>query len=647
MEFLQPWMWGALALAIPIIAAFLNKRRVRERVVPSVVILRRMQTEEVSRSRMALPRHLLALVMYLLALAGVAFAASDPVWPGAEPRTTILVVDTSASMGAMEPERSSARLDRARRTIEDDVLPTLGWRDRVAVITAGPHHEVVVEPTVHRERVLHALRALEASGSSDGLKRAQDVAEAMCAHEDRADVLLVTDMAHDHLVGAQDESAQAHACAPRVLHIGGEAPNLGLTGFVAESVDAVGGVEVLVTVRNTSATAHTVIVDIEIDGLLSEIVSVAVPPKAAASRVVALEAPVGATLIKATLRADGDNALRADDVAYAALAPRPIAKVALITARPQGFLASALTLHDAAQVTTASPDGEMPPGAWDLVIFEGVASPALVDAVPDGAAIVSVGVDASFAQMERVADDPIKTPEVTWWDFDAPLFAYVDFDRVAIEQAHPIRATEGVRALASTGDGHALIAERTWEGHRVLALAFALERSDLVLRVAFANFVANLIDWSGALRSTDAPLAAAPKDLPVVHTGAKVSSLRGCMRNEAASVPVDEPLREAGCYRFVDGAGEVVGPPLVVNLLDAQETRIDPRVLPEDIEVLKPQQVRGEDAAAPPLAAQWLWRIGVLVALILLAIEGCFPGMVRRRARSAAASIRQRLEDGR
>ncbi|MEC9400849.1 MAG: BatA domain-containing protein, partial [Myxococcota bacterium] len=78
-DFLNPWFLLLGLLGIPVVAAFLNKRRVVERTVPSLVLLRQLQAEEVTRRRFAIPNNLLALLLYLLALAGVVFASADPV----------------------------------------------------------------------------------------------------------------------------------------------------------------------------------------------------------------------------------------------------------------------------------------------------------------------------------------------------------------------------------------------------------------------------------------------------------------------------------------------------------------------------------------------------------------------------------------
>ena len=79
----------------------------------------------------------------------------------------------------------------------------------------------------------------------------------------------------------------------------------------------------------------------------------------------------------------------------------------------------------------------------------------------------------------------VEDPAVLRWAFDDPAFRFVDFSRLGTTEA----ALVGGEPLIEVDEG--AIAAR--EGH-VLRFGFDLVESDLPVRMAFLNLVANLVD---------------------------------------------------------------------------------------------------------------------------------------------------------
>ena len=69
----QPWALLAFALAIPIVIAYLHRRRRLSKQVPSVLLLRAIAGQsKPTRRAWSRPRHLVSLLFVLLALASSA-----------------------------------------------------------------------------------------------------------------------------------------------------------------------------------------------------------------------------------------------------------------------------------------------------------------------------------------------------------------------------------------------------------------------------------------------------------------------------------------------------------------------------------------------------------------------------------------------
>src|SRR5262249_10649900 len=147
---------------IPVIIAYLHRRRRISKRVPSVMLMRAIAGQSRPRTRAwSRPRHLVSLVLVLLALAGLTVALADLHDEDGGPRDYVLVLDTSASMGAREG--GSTRLREAIDALERG-LSGLRPGDRVALITTGRQSVVRVGLTEDLAHVVELARTAEPSG---------------------------------------------------------------------------------------------------------------------------------------------------------------------------------------------------------------------------------------------------------------------------------------------------------------------------------------------------------------------------------------------------------------------------------------------------------------------------------------------------
>ena len=111
MNLAQPWALALAVLAVPVVISYLHRRRRTPLVVPSAMLLRVIAGQTTPKSRaMAKPRHLVSLLLVLLALAGLVAALVDLQRDDEQPRNYIVVLDTSGSMEGEKLEQAKEAL---------------------------------------------------------------------------------------------------------------------------------------------------------------------------------------------------------------------------------------------------------------------------------------------------------------------------------------------------------------------------------------------------------------------------------------------------------------------------------------------------------------------------------------------------------
>src|SRR5512144_3229436 len=113
----QPWALALLALAAPVVAAYLFRLHNQRRAVASTILLRVLRDPQPAAQRArAKLRHRVSLALVLGGLAFAVIALLRPTVGGRGPQRVIAVLDTSASMGAKDGGES--RLARAADELE-------------------------------------------------------------------------------------------------------------------------------------------------------------------------------------------------------------------------------------------------------------------------------------------------------------------------------------------------------------------------------------------------------------------------------------------------------------------------------------------------------------------------------------------------
>jgi Ca-activated chloride channel family protein len=586
--FTNPAAWAAAALAIPILLAYMLRPR-RPRVVVPSTFLWREATRNVAASRpwqRLRPSVLLLLQLLVLLALVVALAQPFRTASGVAGDHLVLIVDLSGSMRATDEDPD--RLGAARREALD-LLETLPSDGIASVVAAGPRPRVVVSSTPDRRAVRRAVESLEASEGAADFVEAFLLAESLETPGHPATIVLASDG------GLTQEEKRLIPPGTIYRPVGTQVANVGITGL--DVGEGPGGFEAFVTLRNSGGSEKDVELFLDLDG--RPVASATLPLPAAGTVERSFELGVEEGRVHA--RIDGEDALEADDRAYAVLERTRPRRVLLFT-EDNLFLEALLAQLPGADLEV-TPEPVDPTGA-DLVVYDRVAPPAEI-----GVPALFVAPTQPPARVKVLGE--VDGPAITYLDQTDPLLESVDLSEVAIARAQAVEI-EGGKTLVGADDTP-LIA--TWSDGtlRRAWFGFDLHESNLPLQVAFPVLGDHLLGWlTGAEREPTRfagdPIGLAP---PPATTAVRVTTPDG----KAVALSPEESFTDtdvAGFYEVSFFSGD--------RLL-AEHTRA--LSLPPRESDLAPGSIAaGDGGGRPGLTASArrsaLGGIGALALLLLL-----------------------------
>jgi len=523
----QPWALAALALAIPIVVAYLHRRRRITKRVPSVLILRAIAGQsKPTRRAWSKPRHLVSLAMVLLALVGLSAALADLRDEDDTPRDFVLVLDTSASMGAGSPSRLSEAVDELA-----DALTGLRPGDRVALVTTGAQTLVRVGLTEDRERVLALAREATASGTGVGSAGALRVADAICRGANRGAIVLFSDG-----VGVDIPTTQ---CPVEHVAVGRAGPNAGITALSVREADALGLAEIYTVVTSELGRAQELQLTLKVDDDIVDVLSIDVPARGDVEKLHRVPLPPGERVTAQIDHVDDDQ-LAADDSATVVRHGGARVSVLLVAETRLSFAAEALRLHPRVDLRVVGPHDALGNDEFDLVVLE---TDYLAGPLPPAPKLVAFAVPPS--RLGVAARAQVETPEVIRWSFDHPLFRFVDLQGLELPRALALVPATDQTSLVDSDQG-SLAVTSTWEGRELVYVGFLPHESDLVLRVGFVNFVANLVEWA----APSAPASSAGAENVLSKTETHIDPPSGLERT-VKSTFADGPLARSPLWTLL------------------------------------------------------------------------------------------------
>lgn len=594
------------------------------------------------------------MALQALALALLALAAGRPVLDdgaGSAAARTVIIIDASASMNAVDAPGRPTRLEEAKRRATVMAASLTGEGRAVAVVAAG------AEPVIKGNLSTSAGLAEAAIASVEGVDQPADIqaaiglSQGLASSEEESGVggarlVLFTDSVGDR--PAQGWRSSLPLSVERVgPEPGGPSPfNRGIVGLtVRRDVRDPSLVRVFVQVSsNRLATGaqnadaiplRTTVAGREVD---RRVLSLPLSAGSGGRGGATIDLPAtGSGLLRVEIT--DPDALAADNAVQWVL-DSPI-RPAMLVVRPSedappaaaallDDVVSELGLRAVERVTWNDYErlaSTRSLATFDCVLFDRV-TPLKACPLPS----ISFGASMPGSGLERQEGTQAAGMQTLFWQRSHPLLSSVSLDALVIDDPGVLVRTAdrvSVDDLINSRNG-LLLATSSDQGVRRIIAAFDLGRSNWLLQPSFPVFMAESIRFM-LQRHGGAPGRAWLTTEPVVlRAGAGALTVKGPQEVaiDPASMGAEGErsvgiLARAGAYE-VEG-DQVAEPIVAVNLLNAAESTL----AAADVTVTMPRAkppVPGDERSGTPL-----WRFFVAAAFGLLLVEW-FVGVRALRA---------------
>lgn len=486
--------WGLLAL--PIIALYILKVRLRRIPTSTLLFWNQLYDEKKPRSWLQRLRHWLSLLLQLAFLGLVVAALIDPLWSWQKEtrRSIVLVLDNSASMQAIESSGQS-RLELAKQSALLTVQ-SLRDGDQMAIVSAGGAPQVVWGMTNHQRWLSDAIESIPAYDAPSKIEESLDLANRLLSGiEGEGETVVFTDGCSGDLESYLEGDKIA------IYGVGEAQDNVGITRFQVRRsvVDAI-GYQVLVDVTNFSESEVECRLELDLDSELVDVLPLKLAPDETLTRIVNHTSAVGGTM---TAKLDHRDAMAVDNIAAATLPTRKPIPIRLYTVGNL-FVGSALTAIPLVDLDIQS-EFAASAIANQIHVFD----QKIPQALPPGRVfVIDPQNDTNLWKINGDIDQPI----VANVDEESPLTQQVKLTNVLFPGAKELEFSEEIAeidVLVSDPYDSPLLARIRRPDGDVIVLTCSLEKGDLPLRIAFPVLMKNTIEWFEGHSSVLRPAAAA------------------------------------------------------------------------------------------------------------------------------------------
>ena len=575
MTFLNPLGFLFLLAAIPVLALHLLKPRRAEVKVSSQMLWEADTVGATAASpwQRIPPTWLLFLQLLLVVLGALFLANPSIVQPTSLAEHTVVVLDTSASMGSIDGSPDRLEDARAEAVALLDEIPEGG---RVSLVTAGPTPRVRLSATTDRDSFAGALASVRLSDGPSDLQAAMTLADGLETADAQLGIVLISDGGHSDTELAALPTGVTHRI------VGTEDINHAITSLQVERVDD--GLQVTAITEVTGGGAVSAPLRFDVDDVTRAVIDITIEPGQPTTTEVVL--PDGDQVVA---RLGGDDLLAIDNTAYALTRSRSEVAIS-IEGEPDPFTGALLDVLPGVEVV--DPAIETP----ELTIFVGVPVPR--DITRPFLAINPPGGAPGITEVGEV-----EQPAVTLVRSADPLLNGLDLSRLRIVAAQQIDAPTAEVLVAA--EGAPLLVRGTTGGVPFLYLAFDPAESTLPVELAFPVLGSRMLEELSGAVTVPASLEVGDPISPPAGRAVTVVAPNGTVIERAAgsgAVVTDRP----GFWTVtpVDGAERTIAVSLPVA-----ESQIDPLpVAPTDPRPLRP----GEEP--PSATTSWRWVV-IIVAL--------------------------------
>jgi len=589
------------------------------------------------------------MALHFLILALIALAAGRPIWnsdTGPGWNRTILLIDTSASMSAIDRPGAPTRFELAR-TKALEYIDTKSAAQSIAIIAAGAQPSLACNFTPAASLAKSAIESLTPTDQPGNLEAALQLAQSVASTSSETDtdntcrIILISDTVE-------------RPTAPGIIALRSGLPlsidrinasdaaatplNRGIARVSArrdrKSPTTVRLFVQIVSNRASGTTTDSVPITVSLQGRIIAQRVLDVPLNAAApfatesTTIDLLQAGSGLLEVRIT----ETDALQSDNAAAIILDPPLRPTVALVQAALNGTSASAsrLLLEDViseleiAKLVPMTPqefnefNWRTPAIAIDCVIFDH-APPLKAPPVPTIAFSTDLsGTGLSLRQTQE-------TPQTLFWQRSHPLLTLISLEPLVVDDPTvlTIAPLPGMttQELITCREGPLLVTS-TGGGPRRITAAFDLARSNWLLQPSFPVFLSESLrflfhrpdDEAGRMFSTTQPVFLRSESATQITLSgpATVQIDPGAGKNALGEVSAGI-LPRAGIYTVTQGA--MPASTLAVNLADANESSLIAAEL--RIAGTPPSTKDNDEPKSGPPA----WPLLVALAALLLCAE--------------------------
>ncbi len=651
MTWLTP-LTGAIAAAVvipPLVALYFLRLRRRRREISSTLLWRRsVEDLEANAPWQRLRPNLLLLLQLLVLLALVAAVAQPIAQAGGRSGRTVILIDRSGSMRAVDEADGASRLDLAKAQATARVEQVLGggWLGggdgEVMVIAFDDRAEVRSPFSANARQALEAIAAIEPADGESRLLPALELARAFATTTDpdappEAAEAVALELFSDGRLADLDTTVLRKGESLRFEPVGAAgAGNIGFEVAAAERpIEGPGSIAVFASLFNTGSEAVAARVSIAVDGVVRAVLPepVEIPaaktgdqgefqPGRASVSFLPFEQPRDA-LIELAIVPNIDNSVSAnllatDDRAAIVVPPPKRLRVLRVGGRGGvlGMLLEGLPLERLESISVAEFEeaGAEATAGYDVVVLDGAAPASLPTGryLAFGATAPIEGFD-DFGSRDGALVRSMRS--------EHEIFRNVNLDELSVASWRLIAPGRDVVVLAEAAAGPLILfADRG--PVKVIQVAFDPLDSNWPLLRSFVNFTANAIEHLGSIDEAASLAGLVPGDTITAMVPPGVASV-ALRLPDGASIELGPgldgavawgPIRHAGVHELSwTRNGREERRRVAVNRLGAEEGRVDPAA-----SLTLGDEVVGGEAGATGRLDLWPWLLGVGLVLLFL-----------------------------
>ena len=538
------WTYFAIGAAALAVGAYIIKMRRRRFEVPFVQLWKRVLEQKDATTLWKQLKRLISLLLMLLILGLILFAALDPTLgvTGRAARSVVILIDSSGSMKTLDGDEAGkkSRMDIAKEKA-DTLIDSMGGGDVAMIMKVDGQatplsrftndkamlHKLIHGDGVKRKEKNLLLDGIDASDTPADLSRALGAAADALRDRKNPLIVLISDGAFPEtqlgLVSWEkpkpgDSTPVKNLAAVdlsgidvRYMPVGKRGDNVGIVAFnVRRYIANKAAYEVFIEIQNfgqepAKRTLNLQNGDTPVDTRTIELapgqrvrhIYEKLPASEDNELRAALKPLVGpdGRIVK-----NGSDAFALDDIAYALLPARKKQKVLMVT-EDNLFLEGALLVYDNVDPTKISPaeynaKPQLADG-MDVVIFDDF-TPEVMPPPPASLLYFHPTGDKSPIPVRG----QLSNPRITEIDEEHPVMRWVTMSDVYTDKSNVfvVDPRRGESTIAFSVRDPIIAAKRDGK-RKILAFGFSLpaanreSATDLPMRVAFPMLLVNTLDW--------------------------------------------------------------------------------------------------------------------------------------------------------